>query len=220
MATNVAKRLASLSKRLSTFDQVVVTTAGKIVADSLSEQVTRDTHGGTMRNVGRSGVSLDVQIPRRCPTRSVCASAPRARRQALWTMLSTEHQRPPRGRQEEAGQDVAQPGDEDRQLVARRPVAGRWHSTARAPGPRAVSAGMDDAVQGRGPPQVQGGGDRWLARVPQHRHHRQGRSVQGHRWPPEEDRQAGEDRGRDPHREPTPRPPTVTLTRSPRSWRG
>lgn len=62
MATNVAKRLASLTKRLSTFDQVVVTTAGQIVADSVLDQANRDSHGGTMSGIGKNGTRLDVKL--------------------------------------------------------------------------------------------------------------------------------------------------------------
>ena len=87
MATNVAKRLASLSKRLSTFDQIVVTTAGKIVADSVMEQAGRDA-GGRMRNVGKNGVSLDVQITPLSNPVGV-RIRPKGKTSGPWTMLST-----------------------------------------------------------------------------------------------------------------------------------
>jgi hypothetical protein len=62
VATNVAGRLASLTKRLPAFERAVVTTAGQIVADSVMAQMTSDTHGGTMRNLGKSGARLDIRI--------------------------------------------------------------------------------------------------------------------------------------------------------------
>jgi hypothetical protein len=88
VATNVAKRLASLSKRLSDFDRIVVTTAGQIIADSVMEQLARDTSGGMMRNVGKNGVRLDVQItPLSNPTG--VRIRPRGKTSGPWTMLST-----------------------------------------------------------------------------------------------------------------------------------
>ena len=88
MATNVSQRLASLTKRLSTFDKVVVTTAGKIIADSVLEQAQRDTHGGRMRNVGKSGVSLDVQITPLSNPVGV-RIRPKGKQSGPWTMLSS-----------------------------------------------------------------------------------------------------------------------------------
>ena len=62
MATNVSKRLAYLTRQLEDFDRVVVTTAGQIVADAVLEQMTRDTHGGTMSGIGKKGTRLDVKL--------------------------------------------------------------------------------------------------------------------------------------------------------------
>lgn len=88
MATNVAKRLASLSKRLSTFDQVVVTTAGKIISDAVIQQAQRDTHGGRMSNVSRAGMTLDVQItPLSNPTG--VRIRPKGKQAGPWAMLSS-----------------------------------------------------------------------------------------------------------------------------------
>jgi hypothetical protein len=60
--TNVAGRLRSLTRRLETFDQVIVSTAGKIVADSVLDQMTRDSHGGTMSGIGKNGTRLDIKL--------------------------------------------------------------------------------------------------------------------------------------------------------------
>ena len=88
MATNVAKRLAYLSKRLNSFDQVVVTTAGKIVADSVLKQAASDTHGGIMRNVSKKGMRLDVQVTPLSDPKGV-RIRPKGKQSGPWTMLSS-----------------------------------------------------------------------------------------------------------------------------------
>lgn len=88
MATNVSARLASLTKRLNDFDRLVVTTAGKIVADSVLEQMQRDTSGGTMSGVGKKGVRLDVQVtPLSSPVG--VRIRPKGKTSGPWSMLST-----------------------------------------------------------------------------------------------------------------------------------
>lgn len=62
MPTNVAKRLAYLTRELENFDRVVVTLAGQIVADAVLDEAASDTHGGSMSGIAGGKYRLDVKL--------------------------------------------------------------------------------------------------------------------------------------------------------------
>lgn len=88
MATNAARRLASLSKRLGEFDQIVVTTAGKVVYDAIIAQLERDTGGDrALSGIAGGRYKLDVDITPLSNPAGV-RLRPKDRQTGMWSILS------------------------------------------------------------------------------------------------------------------------------------
>ncbi len=148
MASNVSRRLASLSKRLSTFDRVVVTTAGQVVADSVLEQAQRDTHGGRMTGVSKAGITLGVQVTPLSNPAGV-RIRPKGKQSGAWAMLSTgtrahdvaakrKRSKAPRGSSRARSMRIGSSWHAGPWRVSGTPGKGTWQ--------RGRDAGLDDAV--------------------------------------------------------------------------
>lgn len=88
MATNVARRLAQLTKGLGEIDRTIVAVAGQIISDELLDQVRRDTGGdGALSGIGGGKYKLDIELsPLRSPVG--VRIRPKSRQSGMWAIVS------------------------------------------------------------------------------------------------------------------------------------
>lgn len=89
MATSAASRLAQLSARLGELDRIIVTTAGDIVVDELTRQLTRDTGGDQAMSGFRGGrYRLTLKLTPLSSPAGV-RIRPAAKQTGMWTILDS-----------------------------------------------------------------------------------------------------------------------------------
>jgi hypothetical protein len=85
VATNVSKRLAYLTKRMSDFDRVVTTIAAQTIADAVLEQSVRAT-GGSFSGMGGGRYRFDVKLTPLSSPVGVRIRPPK-NQAGMWTIL-------------------------------------------------------------------------------------------------------------------------------------